>query len=36
MNRIDEHHGLVAAHRVEQVLTSVDEGRLYGVVQARQ
>ena len=34
MNRIDEGDGLIDAHRVEQVLVFVDEGLLFGVVEA--
>ena len=34
MNRIDEGDGLIGAHRVEQVLVFVDEGLLFGVVEA--
>ena len=34
MNRIDEGDGLIGAHRVEQVLVSVDEGVLFGVVES--
>ena len=34
MDRIDEDDGLVGAHRVEQVLVFVDEGLLFGVVEA--
>ena len=34
MNRIDEDDRLVGAHRVEQVLVSIDEGLLFGVVEA--
>ena len=34
MNRIDEDDGLVGAHRVEQVLVLIDEGLLFGVVEA--
>ena len=34
MNRIDEGDRLVDAHRVEQGLVFVDEGLLFGVVEA--